>query len=334
MKIIVSAPTRIDLAGGGLDIPPLFLLHEFGLTLNVAISLKARCEIEKLRNKQIIIESEDLKQRVAAASVSQLKVDKLELLVRLVKFFSPQFGLSIKTSSGSPAGAGIAGSSTLAIALAAGLNRLVGNRYSQEELVKVAKSCETQTIKIPTGFQDYYSALYGGFNAIWLCGLGPNRQALKASPAFIKKFEQSATLVYMGQTRFSGTNNWQLFKDRIDGKKSAINYLDSTKQIALKMQQALARNDFSAFCRFLEQDEKNRVKFFPRIETPQIKKIITASKKAGAYAARVCGAGGGGCLVILAPKDKREEIIKVIKKNKAQVLPFRVARQGVQVREL
>ena len=45
-RIISSAPTRIDLAGGTIDIWPLYLFHEGASTLNAAISLRAHVELD------------------------------------------------------------------------------------------------------------------------------------------------------------------------------------------------------------------------------------------------------------------------------------------------
>ncbi len=42
MEITVTAPNRIDLAGGTTDLYPLYLLMEGGYTVNLAISLSSR----------------------------------------------------------------------------------------------------------------------------------------------------------------------------------------------------------------------------------------------------------------------------------------------------
>ena len=59
MIIESSAPTRVDLAGGTIDIPPLFLFHEGASTVNFAISLLAKCRIETRDDRTIVLESVD-----------------------------------------------------------------------------------------------------------------------------------------------------------------------------------------------------------------------------------------------------------------------------------
>lgn len=333
-KIKAEAPTRIDLAGGGLDIPPLYLLHEFGLTINVAITILAEVELETLADGQVIIESQDLKKQVSARSLKKLPTSELELLTRLVRFYDPVCGLKIKTHSGSPPGGGLGGSSTLALALAGALNELCRLKYDKEELIRITRGLETQTIKIPAGYQDYYSATYGNFSAIWLQELGVKREKIKVNRSFYNDFKKSSLLVYLGRRRFSGTNNWQLFKDRIDKKSWAKSYLESTKQIALKMYQAMTRGDFRNFVRLVDQDEQNRVRYFPKIETPEIRKMIKVAKANGALAARVCGAGGGGCVLVLAPEAKFSFVQEAILENRWQILSCQVAHQGLQIKTI
>ncbi len=61
MLIESSAPTRVDLAGGTIDIWPLYLFHPGAATVNFAISLRAHCRIETRADDRIILESHDRK---------------------------------------------------------------------------------------------------------------------------------------------------------------------------------------------------------------------------------------------------------------------------------
>ncbi|MBC7898637.1 MAG: hypothetical protein H7070_01170, partial [Saprospiraceae bacterium] len=119
MIIETSAPTRVDLAGGTIDIPPLFLFHEGAATVNFAIDLLAKCRIETRDDDQIILESIDrgVSFETSLDNMHELKNEpRLELLSKLVYFFKPETGFHMTTDSQAPAGAGLAGSSTLNIA--------------------------------------------------------------------------------------------------------------------------------------------------------------------------------------------------------------------------
>src|SRR3982750_2015952 len=141
MTIESSAPTRVDLAGGTIDIPPLFLFHEGASTVNFAVSMMAHCRIETRDDDRIILESVDQRRTVetTVGNLSELKHDtQLELLSKLVYFFKPERGFHMTTESEAPAGAGLAGSSTLNIACIGALNKLVGDRYTPERFIPIA----------------------------------------------------------------------------------------------------------------------------------------------------------------------------------------------------
>src|SRR6185369_14554513 len=127
MIIESSAPTRADLAGGTIDIWPLYLFHTGASTVNFALSLRARARIETRADDRIILESVDRGVRVETTieRIDELADDtQLELVSRMVNFFRPEVGFHLTTNSEAPAGAGISGSSALAIALIGALNRL------------------------------------------------------------------------------------------------------------------------------------------------------------------------------------------------------------------
>src|SRR5438067_12424007 len=102
MIIESSAPTRVDLAGGTIDIPPLFLFHEGAATVNFAVSLLAHCRIETRDDDKIILESVDQKARIetTVSDITDLKNEpRLELLSKLIYFFRPETGFHMTTKS-------------------------------------------------------------------------------------------------------------------------------------------------------------------------------------------------------------------------------------------
>ncbi len=142
MRIESRAPTRIDLAGGTLDIWPLYLFHEGAVTVNCAITRYASCVIEtSARSRRITLISRDTRRRESFPSLDALadaRRYELPLLAHLVRFFRPNTGLTLVTDSEAPAGAGIGGSSAMAVALCAALDCLTGEADSALANLKVA----------------------------------------------------------------------------------------------------------------------------------------------------------------------------------------------------
>src|SRR5690606_34535702 len=199
---------------------PLFLFHVGAGSVNFAIDRKAHCRIETRNDERIMLESLDRgdKFEIALSEIDTLRDEpRLELLSKLVYFFRPETGFNMITRSEAPAGAGLAGSSTLSIACIGALNELVGGRYRPEQFIPIAANVECRVIRVPTGFQDYYSAQYGGVACIHFGAAGIEREALDIE---IAELERRIVVCYTGEPRNSGTNNWEITKRHIDGDEA------------------------------------------------------------------------------------------------------------------
>src|SRR5216117_574957 len=161
MIIESKAPTRVDFAGGTLDIWPLYLFHPGALTVNAAISLYASCVIETQDpgDNRIKLVSRDIKCEESFASFAALvkaKRYRLPLLAEIAKFFHPQGGFTLTTDSEAPAWAGIGGSSAMAVAICAALDRFTGAGKSKEDWIHISRDAEAIVINVPNGTQDHY----------------------------------------------------------------------------------------------------------------------------------------------------------------------------------
>ena len=206
MRVEARAPARVDLAGGTIDIWPLYLFHPGAQTVNVAIQCHASCVIETRPDRRIELVSRDQNLRESWETLASLSrgVSKLPLLQELVTFFQPQGGLNITTDSEVPAGAGLGGSSTLNIALCGALARYTGRRHRHGALLEIARNVEAVVIRVPTGWQDYFPALYGGVNSVHLNRDGVKIERLRVHAVEVEK---RFVLCYTGQPRNSAINN-------------------------------------------------------------------------------------------------------------------------------
>ncbi|MBI5428122.1 MAG: GHMP kinase [Nitrospinae bacterium] len=327
-----SAPTRIDLAGGTLDIWPLYLLLGNPPTLNAAIDLYATVEIRPRKDKTIVVESKDLKLRETFPSLESLPDNHpLELVLRALKFYRPARGAEIVTDCQAPAGSGIAGSSALNIALNGALNRMTGQRYKNRQLIDIAKNIETQVIRTPTGWQDYFPALLGGVQAVLPTMTGVTSRQL---PIDLDDLNRRFVLCYTGKPRQSGINNWEVTKSALDGDKGVLQKLSRIKDAALKMERVLDQGNLDRMAPVFAEEWTARKTLAPGISTAEMERIISAALREGALAAKVCGAGGGGCLAFIVRKNARERVAAAITRNGGQVLNFRFVRRGLRVREI
>jgi D-glycero-alpha-D-manno-heptose-7-phosphate kinase len=282
--------------------------------------------IETRPDDRIVIDSLDTGVTVEAGHWRELRdCRRLRLLSLLAHFFEAR-GITLTTSSESPAGAGIAGSSALNVAVCAALAEWAGASYGPEELLQVAMNVEAQAIAVPTGLQDYRPALYGGVAALELRVNGIRRAALDVAPA---ELEDRLVLCYTGEPRNSGTNNWEITKRHIDGDRHVFDCFERIRDHAVAMRDALARGDWDGVGRALADEWENRKRLAPGVSTPAIDDLISRATRAGARAAKVCGAGGGGCLVCFGPPDRRSAIRDALAEGGARVLDFAIEPRGL-----
>jgi D-glycero-alpha-D-manno-heptose-7-phosphate kinase len=324
--IETSAPTRIDLAGGTIDIWPLYLFHPGAQTLNAAISLRARARLESRSDNRIVIRSEDTGVTVEASDWPELRDRReLRLLSLLVHFFETR-GITLTTSSQSPAGAGIAGSSALNVAVCAALADWNRTHFEPEALLQVAMNVEAQAIAVPTGLQDYRPALYGGVAALELDVDGVRRVPLQVD---FRELESRIILCYTGEPRNSGTNNWEITKKHLDGDRHVFDCFERIRDTAAIMRDYLAGGDWDVVGVAIAAEWENRQRLAPGVTTPAIDGLIARAMAAGATAAKVCGAGGGGCLFCYGPPGKRTAIADALAAGGARLLDYTIERDGL-----
>jgi D-glycero-alpha-D-manno-heptose-7-phosphate kinase len=326
--IEASAPARIDLAGGTLDIWPLYLFHDNAQTLNAAISLRARCSIRPRSDRRIVIVSGDTDRRVEAEHWSELKDNHdLRLLGHLIQYFRVQ-GLELHTASDSPVGAGIGGSSALNIAVCGALGAWTEKPLPDEQMLRIAMNVEAQAIEVPTGAQDYRPALYGGISAVELAVDGVRRVPI-AVPA--EELSRRLVLAYTGATRNSGINNWEMTKRHIEGDGDVRQRFARIRDIAVAMRDALARHNWAEVGRYVGEEWENRKGLAPGVTTPAIDAMLEAARRAGAWGGKVCGAGGGGCLFCVGPPEAIPEIARTLNAAGAQLLECHVEQEGLKI---
>jgi D-glycero-alpha-D-manno-heptose-7-phosphate kinase len=328
VRLVSSAPTRIDLAGGTIDIWPLYIFHEGASTLNAAISLRAHAEIESRSDGRIELRSVDTFGHAIANRWDELDASgDLTLLSLIARHYRIE-NVTVTTRGESPAGAGIAGSSALTIAVCGALARWTGGSSDPEHLLAVALNLECRAIRVPAGVQDFRPALYGGIAAIELDADGIRRAPIDVDP---HELERRIVLAYTGAPRYSGTNNWEIIKAHIDGNRDIFDCFERIRDTAAAMRVALEKGDWDEVGRQIATAWDNRKRLAPGVTTPTIDDLVTRARAAGATAAKVCGAGGGGCLFCYGPPEAKPAIAAALAAGGARLLDFRIETEGLRL---
>ncbi|MEE9219736.1 MAG: GHMP kinase [Acidobacteriota bacterium] len=327
--LTAQAPTRVDFAGGTLDLWPLYLFFPGARTLNAAIDLVSRVCLEAIPGGYEII-SKDQQRRVRVRRLEDLRAcTELPLLTALVLHFAPDEGLRVITENRSPAGSGLGGSSSLAIALAAALAEWTGSTLGISELMERVGNLETQVLRTPTGVQDYYAAAYGGASLLSFGPEGVRRQALSDCSSWLGP---RLVLCYTGAPHHSGLSNWQVYRRAVDRDPVTCEALEQIVAAAERMEAALRACVPEQVADALEREWEARKRLSPQVSTARIEEVMDVARRNGALAGKVCGAGGGGCVLLIAREGGAREVARALGERGLEVLPFRLASRGLQWR--
>jgi len=335
-SVLAKAPTRIDLAGGTIDLWPIHQMLEKRATVNIGLSLHAEVEISSTPSDSFHLESVDQKLKVVGNFEEVVQNSKLVILSLMLKavWKKEWGGLKITTRATSPAGAGLGGSSCLAVATAGAMLRmrkLVAKLPELEEnaLVELCKDVESNIIKVPAGCQDYWGAARGGVNIITF----PPGQTLvqTLTGKLLHKLNENLIVCYSGQSRASGINNWAIFKKFIDGEKEMVAGLNKIGALAEESAEYAREENMEKLLKASGEEWQTRIKLFPQIETDHTKKLSKIANYAGATLGRVCGAGGGGVMVFFAPPAKLSHIKTQLSEAGGQVMDAKLCEGGLRV---
>ncbi len=159
-----------------------------------------------------------------------------------------------------------------------------------------------QSMGLVGGKQDEYAGAMGGINLMEFKGDKVTVKKIKVKPTVVKELESKLILVYTGKPHFSGNTNGSMIDNLKKGKN--VKNLLKIKQIAFEIKKSLERGDLDKFAELLNQETEERSKL-SKMEAPEnIVKIIEKGKKNGALAAKICGSGGGGCILFYGNKRK------------------------------
>lgn len=325
-RVRVRVPLRVDLAGGTLDLWPLHLFHPGARTVNVAISMFAECEVSNTGDSRISVVLTDRGIERTYSSTEELAGDsEMALVARAIEHLGVS-GVRIVTRTEAPRGSGLGGSSALAVALVRALTELIEQPVEGDDLIHLVRDLETRLLGVPAGVQDYYPPVYGGLASLHL-EPGKIRRTLLRTP--LTELAQHLVVYYSGVAHFSGTNNWEIYKRHIDGDPLITGGLSDISDIALRMERALEARDFQSAGDALAAEWSARKSLIQGISNEEIEAAISEVHAGGAWGAKVCGAGGGGCIVILCPAEKREAIVSTLAQRSGQFLPVAPTGQGI-----
>lgn len=295
MRLTCRVPLRIDFAGGWSDIPPCATTIG-GAVLNAAIT------------------------RYVTGELVVRGADEHGTIER---------GMRISYSMDLPTGNGLGSSAALSVAWLALVRANMGEQDLPADLASMA--CDLGALLgIMGGKQDEYGAALGGFNLLRFShNVEVERIAVPA--AILAELEARLILIYSGQSRLSGDIHDHVWGALQRGNERVARTLGVLRDTALQMRVSLGAGDIGAFGRLMDENWQAQRALHASITNPAVDALCDAARGAGAQAGKACGAGGGGCLVFLAPVGHVNAVRQALSAAGGEVIPFGFDHRGVQI---
>lgn len=199
-------------------------------------------------------------------------------------------------------------------------------------MITLATNIETSVLGIPAGSQDHIAALFGGLSLIDFHAGGFSRTRVELSQEERSFLEDTIILSYTGESRFSGMNNWDIIKGYIDDVNGIRDKLFQIRDLAKKLAEALSHKRFEQLPSIVSSEWNLRKALTPGVTNNRVESIMEAATGKGALANKICGAGGGGCMISLVEKSMRSAVEAAITHAGGSVMPFIINPSGLTVR--
>ncbi|NGX30580.1 MAG: D-glycero-alpha-D-manno-heptose 7-phosphate kinase [Candidatus Anoxychlamydiales bacterium] len=322
--IISRTPVRISLFGGGTDYPAFYERHS-GIVLGTTINKYTYVSVNTL--------SEFFEHNI------RIGYSKTELVKKPEEIVHPSIreclihknisgNLDIHIFSDLPAKTGLGSSSSFTVGFLNALYAIEGTKTSKQQLALEACHVEQKLIKENVGSQDQFHAAYGGLNVIEFNPNHINVRPVIISLEKLQLLENSLIIFYTGLTRFAS----DVVKEQIDKTKTKSNdtYLLQMRDMVKTAEDIISTSSEDDMIKdlglLLDESWQLKKQLSSKISNSKIDESYSKAKKAGAYGGKLCGAGSGGFLAILAPDNKKSEIRENLK-NLLEV-DFKFENQG------
>ena len=305
LDLTVEAPCRADLAGGTLDIWPLGVLHPGSVTVNAAIPVMVKLELDLGAPEGEVWHAIDggpwrVMGPVQAAA---------DLTAAVVFALRPAAGVRVVVRAQAAVGSGLGGSSAYAVALAKAVCELASETIGDERLVVLARDLEARVLGVPTGVQDHWPAIRGGVLALHLEPGGERLEQLDVDAAWVGR---RMTVFDTGIAHHSGMVNWQVIRRRLDGDAATSAALDAIAGAARDCRRCLLAGDERGVGEAVAREWAARRRLAPEVCPSELGRLEATAAAVGAWGFKACGAGGGGSVLLWHGADDREAIVEAL----------------------
>jgi D-glycero-alpha-D-manno-heptose-7-phosphate kinase len=323
--IITKTPFRVTLGGGGTDLPSFYREHE-GFVLAVAIDKYMYLNV----NTPIL--DDTIRVQYNQTELVRHVDDVQHTLAReALRYFHIDNGIEIVSVADIPAGTGLGSSSCYLVGLLNAMHSLTQTPISPERLAEEACQIELDRLQKPIGKQDQYMAAFGGLTALHIDKDGRVKASrLCLSVELLEALESNMLLFYTGAAR--DTVNILEKQDNDTKKKNSVvvDSLCEIKNIGIDIRDAIMRGNLHRFGELLDVHWQTKKRLSGGISSQRIDGWYELAKQNGAIGGKICGAGGGGFLMLYC-EEKKPQLRDAMRHAGLRELNFRFEFEGSKV---
>lgn len=316
--LIVQTPLRVSFLGGGTDFDDFSHDHG-GTVLSTAIN-KYTTVFIKERFDDLIYVNYRKKEIVA-------KVDDIEheLVREAMRLTGVEKGMEISTFVDVREGSGLGSSSSITVGLLQALYTCKGEVKDTETLARQACQIEINNLGKPIGRQDQYIAAYGGFRLITFNNSGVTVESIPVSSEVKRRLSERLLLFFTGRTRKSE----DILTEQKANIKERLQFLKELRDMARKGKEIITEGKLDDFGKLLHEGWLCKRRLASKVSDGELDEMYGAALKAGALGGKICGAGGGGFLLLYCPPERRDEVRSALRR--LEEVPFHLERDGSKV---
>lgn len=318
--IITRTPLRISFAGGGSDLPA-FYAEEPGHVVSATIDKYVYITVNTKYDGTVRVSYSKTENVARAAEVEH------PLIRACLDFVRIRDGVEIVSVADIPAGTGLGSSSAFTVGLLSALYARLGLFRPADVLAHEACQVEITRCSQSIGKQDQYAAALGGLRSYTFHpDGGVSSEAIAIHPETRQALQAHLLLLDTGRRRDASAilagQSGALRDSRARANTRAMANLAQTFQDAIRCGRIAECGDILDAAWALKRTVAGG------ITDDQIDTWYARAKKAGALGGKICGAGGGGFLLLLAPPDAQPAIVQTLRLRRVS---FQMVDHGAQV---
>jgi mevalonate kinase len=319
-KITTSAPGK------------LMLMGEHAVVYNhpclvTAVGQRIRATVEKREDDLFVLNAPDVKVEDYQKSMKEIGVGEIPKGAKFVEIavknfkekYSFDFGMNVTTSSEFSSQFGFGSSSASTICIVKALSELTGQNLDNKEIFDIAYKTVLDVQGKGSGF-DIAAATFGG--TLYFVTGGKTIQTLPVASLPLQ----------VGYSGVKADTVTLINKVKARGEKVPgiiENAYEQIEQLVEAGKKALLAQDFATFG--LLMDLNQGYLEMMGVSIGKLSAMIYGVRDAGAFGAKLSGAGGGDCMITLAPEDKRADVEAAIIAAGGEVLHVDTNVEGVRV---